>query len=102
MYDNSALVVKTWAWEVHFLPEERRHLRFSFICPKCGKKNSLDGIKLAGFFDKERGFAFWYIPCNNRKCKYEMAEVAYRRLLMHMEKLKAEHPFTAKKVESYR
>ena len=95
------LVVRTWAGEVLFLPEERRHLRFSFPCTKCGKKNSFDVINLGGMgFFKERGFAFWHIPCKNRKCKYKMAEVAYKQLLMHMEKLKAEHPFTAKKVKT--
>jgi len=95
------LVIRTWAGEVHFLPEERRHLHFSFPCPKCGKKNSFDVINLGamGFFDKEPDLAFCYIPRRNRECEYEMAEIIYKRLLMHMEKLKAEHPFTTKKVE---
>jgi len=57
------LVVRTWSGGVHFLPEERKYLRFSLPCPKCGRKNSFDVLDaIAGGINdqEENGLPFWY------------------------------------------
>ena len=75
------LAVRTWSGEVHFLPEERKYLRFSFPCPKCGKKNSFDVIgAITGVIHhrEEDELPFWCITCKNRECKYYLSKIVER------------------------